>query len=91
LKSSVVIPDDYRAPVASFRSTSNALVGEFLAANPQLGASGVAAFCSGSGRYLQGLYVCYTPDGRPTACSAEIYKQAARSCGRPDFTVRSVR
>ena len=91
LKESVHIPDAYRSPEQPFRTTAQALEEAFAAANPGLSAASVAPYCSGSGRFLKEIYVCFALDGAPTACSAEIDTRAAKSCGQPDFLVRNIR
>ena len=91
IKDSIAIPDPYRAPDKPVRVTTAQLKGQFVAANPGMDASSLAVYCSGSGRFLQELYVCFSPAGQPTPCSAEIHSQAARSCRNPDLLVRNVK
>jgi ribonuclease T2 len=91
LKDSVAIPALYRAPEKPVRVTSTQLKQDFVASNSSLSESSLAAYCSGSGRFLQELYVCFSVDGKPQACSKEIHDKAAKSCGNPDFLVRNVR
>jgi ribonuclease T2 len=91
LKDSVVVPDSYRAPEQPFRVTATRLKQEFGAANPNQIETSLAVYCSGSGRFLQELYVCFSQDGKPMTCSSEIQSRASRSCGSPDFLVRNVR
>lgn len=91
IKASVVIPDAYRSPEAPFRTNSEKLKTEFTRANPTFPASAFAVNCSGSGRYLKELQVCFSKAGQPTACSAEVLKSAQKSCQSPDFLVRNIR
>jgi ribonuclease T2 len=91
IKDSVAIPGPYRAPDKPVRVTTAQLKGEFAAANPGMDESSLAVYCSGSGRFLQEMYVCFSPAGQPTPCSAEIHSQAARSCRNPDLLVRNVK
>jgi ribonuclease T2 len=91
LKNSVAVPAPYQAPEKPVRVTSLQLKKEFVASNPSLSESSLAAYCSGSGRFLQELFVCFSTDGKPTSCSKEIHDKAAKSCGNPDFLVRNVR
>jgi ribonuclease T2 len=91
LKDSVAIPDPYRAPEKPVRVTTTQLKGDFAAANPGMAESSLAVYCSGSGRFLQEIYVCFSLAGKPTSCSAEIRNQAARSCRNPDLLVRNVK
>ena len=91
IKDSVAIPAPYRAPEKPVRVTTAQLKGDFAAANPGMDASSLAVYCSGSGRFLQEMYVCFSLAGQPTPCSAEIRNQAARSCRNPDLLVRNVK
>jgi len=91
LKDSITIPNSYRSPEQPFRATATRLKQAFSAVNPGVSDAALAVFCSGSGRFLQELYVCFSLEGKPMACSAEIKSKASRSCGSPDFLVRNVR
>jgi ribonuclease T2 len=91
LKATTIIPDAYQAPEAPFRTTSQELQAEFASSNPDFSESSVAVYCSGSGRFLKEIFVCYANDGSPTVCSAEVQSKAAKSCGQPDFLVRNIR
>jgi ribonuclease T2 len=91
IKNSVVIPAAYRAPEQPLRVTTAQLKREFTSANPGLREGSLATMCSGSGRYLQELYVCFFSDGTPATCSTEIHRDAARSCGQADFLVRNIK
>ncbi len=91
IKNSVIIPAAYRAPEQPLQVTPAQLKKDFTSANPALREGSVAAYCSGSGRYLQEVYVCFFADGKPATCSTEIHNQAAKSCGRADFLVRNIK
>ncbi len=91
LKESVVIPDAYRSPEQPFRSTVQKLTEDFTTANPAYPATAFAVNCSSNGRYLKELYVCFSKDGQPAACSTEVQKNAQRTCQSPDFLVRNTR
>ena len=91
LKDSIIVPDSYRAPEQPFRVTAARLKQEFGTANSNLNESSLAVYCSGSGRFLQELFVCFSLEGKPMASSSEIQSKASRSCGNPDFLVRNVR
>lgn len=91
LKEKVAIPPAYHSPGQPLRVTPQLFREQFVALNPGLGAEGMAVFCSGSGRFLSELQLCFTPGGEFTACSQEMLKNSARSCGRSDFLVRNVR
>lgn len=91
VKESVRIPDDFRSPPEPFRITSQELKDKFTTANPGFDQAAFATYCSGSGRFLKELYVCFTIQGQPYRCSDEIQKKAEKSCGQPDFLVRNVR
>ena len=91
IKDSVVIPAAYRTPEQPLRVTTAQLKWDFTSTNPGLRDGSLATMCSGSGRYLQELYVCFFSDGKPATCSTEIHTDAAKSCGRADFLVRNTR
>ena len=91
LKDGVAIPAPYRAPEQPVRVTTAQFKKEFVAANPGLTEQALALNCSGAGRFLQEVYVCFTPAGKPTACSREVHADAAKSCQQADFLVRNVR
>jgi ribonuclease T2 len=91
LKGSVVIPERYVQPTKPFRTTIAELKQEFVSANPGMTEASFAPACSGSGRFLQELRVCHAKDGQPGTCSEEVLKSATKSCGQPDFLVRSVK
>ena len=91
LKESITIPAAYRSPAKAFRATLDDLKAAFIDANTTLTEDALAAQCSGSGRFLKELYVCFSREGQPIACSQEIQNDAAKSCGRTDFLVRNVK
>ncbi len=91
LKNGTVIPDRYNQPTKPFRVTLNELKQSFAQANVGMSPDGIAATCSGSGRFLQEVMVCYGKDGQPGVCSPEVLRKSSRSCGQPDLLVRSVR
>jgi ribonuclease T2 len=91
LKEQVQIPAAYRAPASPFRTTAADLKKSFLQADPGLSDAGLAVNCSGSGRYLKELYICFSKDGQPAICGADVRKSALKSCANEDFIVRSVR
>jgi ribonuclease T2 len=91
LKDELQIPATYRAPDSPFRTTADDLKQAFLQTNPALVDASLAVNCSGSGRYLTELYICFSKDGQPAACGADVRKSALKSCSSADFIVRNVR
>jgi len=91
LKESVAIPTAYRLPAKAFRATVDDLKAAFIASNPAVSEDALAVQCSGSGRFLQELRVCFSREGQPIACSQEVLNDAVKSCGRADFLVRNVK
>ena len=91
LKDHLQIPAAYHAPESPFHTGADNLKQAFLQTNPTLINSSLAVNCSGSGRYLSELYVCFAKDGQPAACGADVLKSALKSCSSGDFTVRNVR
>ena len=91
LKEAVHIPAAYKSPEKSLRATSQDVQSEFVEANPDLVKDGVAVYCSGDGRFLTAVYICFSLDGQFRSCSQEILQRAGRSCGSPNFLIRNVR
>ncbi len=91
LKQSIIIPAEFRSPDNPIRVSTARFRQAFGANNAAIAESGLAVFCSGSGRFLKEVFFCFSRDGKPTACSRELHRRAARSCRQPDFLVRSVR
>lgn len=91
LKASVTIPAQFQSPEKAFRTSVAEIRQVFTAANPGMPASGLAIFCSGSGRFLKELYVCLSRQGQFMACSSEVLKNSQRSCQAADFLVRNIR
>ncbi len=91
LKESIAIPAAYHSPAKAFRTTVDELKTAFVSTNSTVSADALAVQCSGSGRYLQELRICFSREGQPIACSQEVQNDAAKSCGKADFLVRNVR
>jgi ribonuclease T2 len=91
LKESVIIPADFKSPSKAFRITADEMKQDFTASNPDLSPVSLAVNCSGSGRFLSEMYVCFSREGAPTPCSSEVLKNAAHSCQNSDFLVRNTR
>ena len=91
IKSSVAIPIDYQRPTKALRVTVDDLKQAFIDANPNFTAATVVVNCSGSGRFLKEIYVCFSIDGEPIECSRELQKDESRSCKNADFLVRNVK
>jgi ribonuclease T2 len=91
IKTSVSIPIAYQRPEKAFRVTSDQLRQSFMAANPNFSAATLVVNCSGSGRFLQELLICFSREGEPMACSRELQKEEARTCRNADFLVRNVK
>ena len=91
LKQSVLIPSAYQSPSQPFRDNPTRIKQAFEKSNPGFSTASFELNCSGSGRYLKELYVCFAKDGQPAACGADVHKDALKSCASPDFLVRSSR
>ena len=91
IKASVAIPMEYQRPTKALRVTVDDLKQAFLDVNPSFTTATVVVNCSGSGRFLKELYVCFSIDGEPIECSRELQKDESRSCKNADFLVRNVK
>jgi len=91
LKYSLVIPSAYKSPEKPFHTTLEDLKSTFITANKTWNVNGIAPVCSDSGRFLQEVFFCYSKDGKPGICSAEILRRSQKSCGQDNFLVRNVR
>lgn len=91
LKNGVKIPDRYIKPTQPFRTTIGDLKQDFIRANPAMTENSIAPTCSGSGRFLKEVMVCHSKNGQPGECSTQLLKNSQKSCGQPNFLVRSVR
>ena len=91
LKESLVIPLEYDSPLEPFRADAASLQDAFVSFNPTFSENAFAVYCSGSGRFLKEIYVCYEKDGDPRECSSDVLRKAAKSCGQTDFLVRNTR
>ena len=87
----MAIPASYQSPAAAFNATPGGLKQDFAQANPGFTPADFEVMCSGSGRYLEELYVCFSRLGQPAACGADVHKSALKSCQSPDFVVRNTR
>ena len=91
LKENLVIPDAFDSPAEPFRTDAAELADAFIAVNPEFSEDSFAVYCSGSGRFMKEVFVCFEKDGSPRDCSDEILKKASKSCGQDSFLVRNTR
>ena len=91
LKDSLEIPDAYDAPAEPFRTDAEGLSEAFVSENPDFLSDSFAVYCSGSGRFLKEIFVCFEKSGEPRSCGSEILGKASRSCGQDSFLVRNTR
>jgi ribonuclease T2 len=91
LKDAVVVPAAYRAPDQPVRVTTAQFKETFRAANPKLADGAIVPFCSGAGRFLREIRVCYRKDGASRSCGQVETRLSQKSCGQPSFLLQSVR
>ncbi|MES2016303.1 MAG: ribonuclease [Pseudomonadota bacterium] len=91
LKDQLTIPPAYQQPVQPLRATTTEFTRAFNSANPRLAASSVLPFCSGGGRFLNEIHVCFAKDGRSRSCSQGEIKRSYSSCRQESFLIQSVR
>ncbi|WP_338764621.1 ribonuclease T2 [Massilia sp. METH4] len=91
LKDAVVVPAAYRAPEQPVRVTIPQFKEAFRSANPRLAQDAVVPFCTGAGRFLREIRVCYAKDGASRSCGKAEIKRSEKSCGQASFLLQSVR
>ncbi len=98
LELSRTLKDNFKTPAAlqvlsqPLRVTAVQLKQHIIAANPKLTTDALAFACTGGGRFLQEIYICFDQTGATaTTCSAEVQKRSQKSCGQSDFLMRNVR
>lgn len=91
LKESVMIPAAFNSPEEPFRTDAEGLKASFMQVNAEFNEDSFAVYCSGSGRFLKELFVCFAKDGSPTDCGSDLHNKASKSCGQADFLVRNTR
>ena len=92
LRQKVKIPADYQSPEEPLRKTSFQLKADLASANEWLAPDNITVACADGGRFLREIYICVNKEGTDAVtCSAEMQKRERRSCGQPDFLLRSVR
>ena len=92
LRQKVRIPAAYQSPVEPLRKSSFQLKADLAAANDWLAPDNITVACADGGRFLREIYICINKEGTDAVpCSDEMQKRERRSCGQPDFLLRSVR
>jgi ribonuclease T2 len=91
IKESIAVPALYRSPQTPFRTTTQQLKSDFIDANPGYRENTLAVNCSGSGRFLKELYICFSKTGQSADCGTDVRKQALKTCQSSDFLVRNTR
>ncbi|WP_323940389.1 ribonuclease T2 family protein [Aeromonas caviae] len=92
LRQKVRIPAAYQSPEEPLRKSSFQLKADLASANEWLAPDNITVACADGGRFLREIYVCINKQGTDAVpCSDEMQKRERRSCGQPDFLLRSVR
>jgi len=92
LKNTVVIPDHFKSPETTVRTSVEQFKADFVAKNAGFSNDSIAPYCSGSGRFLKEVFFCYDKNSKPRACSAEVLHRSSKSCAQKDgFVIRNVR
>lgn len=92
LKQAFVIPKALQHLNQPWRVNANELTQVIMTANPNLNAEALAFSCTGGGRFLQEIYVCFEKDASAaTACGADVQRRSRKSCGQKDFLIRNIR
>lgn len=92
LRQKVKIPAAYQSPEEPLRKSSFQLKADLASANEWLAPDNITVACADGGRFLREIYICINQQGTDAVpCSDEMQKRERRSCGQPDFLLRSVR
>ncbi|GJB03209.1 ribonuclease [Aeromonas caviae] len=92
LRQKVKIPAAYQSPEEPLRKNSFQLKADLASANEWLAPDNITVACADGGRFLREIYICINKQGTDVVpCSDEMQKRERRSCGQPDFLLRSVR
>ncbi|MFQ2525741.1 ribonuclease T2 family protein [Aeromonas caviae] len=92
LRQKVKIPASYQSPEEPLRKSSFQLKADLASANEWLAPDNITVACADGGRFLREIYICINKPGTDAVpCSDEMQKRERRSCGQPDFLLRSVR
>ena len=92
LRQKVKIPVAYQSPAEPLRKSTFELKADLAAANHWLAPDTMTVACADGGRFLREIYICINKEGTDAVpCSDEMQKRERRSCGQPDFLLRSVR
>ena len=92
LRQKVKIPAAYQSPEEPLRKTSFQLKADLASANEWLAPDNITVACADGGRFLREIYISINKQGTDAVpCSDEMQKRERRSCGQPDFLLRSVR
>ncbi|MGL5038454.1 MAG: ribonuclease T2 family protein, partial [Aeromonas sp.] len=92
LSQKVKIPQAYQSLAAPLRKSNAQLKADLASANQWLTPDNITVACSNGGRFLREIYICIDKKGTDAVtCSAEMKKRERRSCGQPDFLLRSIR
>ncbi|WP_421187444.1 ribonuclease T2 family protein [Aeromonas enteropelogenes] len=92
LRQRVKIPAAYQSPEVPLRKSSFQLKADLATANDWLAPDNITIACADGGRFLREIYVCINKEGTEAVpCSDEMQTRERRSCGQPDFLLRSVR
>lgn len=92
LRQKVKIPAAYQSPAEPMRKSRFQLKADLASANDWLAPDNITVACADGGRFLREVYICINKEGTAAVtCSDEMQKRELRSCGQPDFLLRSVR
>ncbi|WP_421198270.1 ribonuclease T2 family protein [Aeromonas enteropelogenes] len=92
LRQRVNIPAAYQYPAEPLRKSRFQLKADLATANDWLAPDNITIACADGGRFLREIYVCINKEGTESVpCSDEMQTRERRSCGQPDFLLRSVR
>ena len=85
----IKVPERYVEPTANQMVDTNAVIGEFITANPGLKPDMLAVSCGGPGNRLREVRVCFSREGEFRACGSN--EDQRKLCNSPRVFVPPVR
>lgn len=90
----LIIPAELVNPQKPERTTAEELILKFITTaknnNIKLQTNNLVIQCTGAGRFLKEIRICYAKDLTFTTCDNKLINQAKKSCGGKSFLIRNL-